>query len=293
MPENEVSQETASLTEYQKWSALPEDQQTESAEAETAQPEKEAATVETDPESAPGVDSQDQDDEEAASPKGLKKRFKKLNGKIRDLETQLAQRAAPQEVKQALASPQPATDPQAPKEADFESYAEFIDARADYRFALAQSKKEAENAQARQATEAQQREADWKAKVAETIKRIPDYDEVLSDSEITVSQAMHEAILASDAGPSLIYHLAKNPAEAARIKALPPLKAALEMGKLEAKFAPDLEKKPTTVSKAPRPPSPVGGTSLSSDLGKEPDPKDFAAWNKWQDKKEAAEARGH
>ena len=291
MPENEVTAvpEATPLTDFQKWSALPEEQQTSSADTETAEPEKvEAATVETDPESAPEKQQDAEADEDVSKPKGLKKRFKQLNGKIRDLETQLAQRAAEPEMKPALASQQP-KDVNAPKEADFESYADFIDARADYRYALAKAKTDAEAVSAREATEAKQRDTDWKAKVAETIKRIPDYDEVLGDSDISVSPVMHELILASDAGPDLIYHLAKHPAEAARIQALSPAKAALEMGRLAATFAAPPETK-TAVSRAPKPPSIVGGVNALNDPGKEPNPSDFSAWSKWKYRQEAREA---
>jgi hypothetical protein len=46
-----------------------------------------------------------------------------------------------------------------------------------------------------------------------------------------------QALLTSEHGPAIMYQLAKSPAELARISALPPLDAAREIGRLEAKLA--------------------------------------------------------
>lgn len=104
-----------------------------------------------------------------------------------------------------------------------------------------------------------------------------DYDVVAKNPHVQISNAMAEVILDSDVGPELAYHLGKNPAEAARIAALPPSRQAAELGRLEAKIsAPKaLPKQP------PTPVQPVGGNASST--GGDPSRmsmSEYIAWRK-------------
>ena len=88
--------------------------------------------------------------------------------------------------------------------------------------------------------------------------------------------ALLEAItsLGKDDGAKVFYDLGKDPDEAARIMALPPVKMAMALAKM-ATAAP----KTIAVSKVPDPIKPVQGANTRSDA--EPDPKNFDAWSKW------------
>jgi len=80
--------------------------------------------------------------------------------------------------------------------------------------------------------------------------------------------------LGPDAGAKVFYDLGKNPDEAARILALPPVKMAMALSKM-ASAAP----KAIPVSKVPEPIKPVTGGNTRTDG--EPDPKNMAEWSKW------------
>lgn len=87
-----------------------------------------------------------------------------------------------------------------------------------------------------------------------------------------------EVVMASEVGPALAYHLARNPGELARITKLTPTQAAAAVGRIEAKLAaaaptpsggtPPKPKAPVP-SNAPPPPTPIdGGGAPSVDLSK-------------------------
>lgn len=193
---------------------------------------------------------------------GVAKRIGKLLSEKRAAE----QRAEDAERRLASGS-QPATDkaqpPAAPQQpqpgkpiaASFESYEAYVEALTDW-------KVEQSNVQRSQREAAQKTAENWKTRSADARTAHPDYDQVLAEAESTpISRAMHETIAESDLGPELVYFLAKNPDDAARISTLPPLAAAREIGKLEA----TLSAKPATPAAAapakplPKPPKAVGG----------------------------------
>ena len=89
-------------------------------------------------------------------------------------------------------------------------------------------------------------------------------EDVLSEVEhIPVSLAVNNVILDSEHGPEIAYELAKNPKEYERINKLPPLAAARELGKIEARIsqASSEKKKPETnkITQAPKPMNPLKG----------------------------------
>lgn len=93
-----------------------------------------------------------------------------------------------------------------------------------------------------------------------------DFDEVVERPVFTPD--MREAVVGSDQGPEIAYHLGKNQAEAMRIGALPPASILKEIGKLEARFSAESTRR--TVSGAPPPITPVEGTAT---VTREPDDK--------------------
>jgi hypothetical protein len=96
-----------------------------------------------------------------------------------------------------------------------------------------QRRLERHQAQQRQA----QQQADLQRQMAEARSRHEDFDDVLADvSHITVPPHVGDLILNAEAKAEIMYSLAKSPAELARISALPPLVAAREIGRLEAKL---------------------------------------------------------
>jgi hypothetical protein len=102
--------------------------------------------------------------------------------------------------------------------------------------------------------------------MAEARSRHEDFDDVLADvSHITVPPHVGDLILNAEAKAEIMYSLAKSPAELARISALPPLLAAREIGRLEAKLASGAApQKPKPAARPPAPPSKVGGKPSST-----------------------------
>lgn len=148
---------------------------------------------------------------------------------------------------------QPADEPVAkPNVADFADYETFIEAIADWkadqkvREALQQT--EVRASQTKQEQEAREVAKTWASRQDAARNRITDYDAVVGSSSVTIASAVSDAILTSERGPDIAYHLAKNPAVVARLNSLSPMAAAREIGRLEAAL-----EKPSTRQTTPAP----------------------------------------
>lgn len=108
-------------------------------------------------------------------------------------------------------------------------------------------------------------------------QKYADFESVV-DSPVFTPE-MREGIFDSEQGPEIAYFLGKNHAEANRIAGLPPAQMLREIGKLEARFAPN----PKAVSAAPSPITPVTGTAGPS---KDPEQMTTAEWMAWNRQKE-------
>lgn len=121
-------------------------------------------------------------------------------------------------------------------------------------------------AEEREAQHQAQAQAEFVRRTQEVRAQHPDFDEALEAvAHIPVPAALNEALLTSEHGPSIMYSLATNPAELARISALPPLAAAREVGRLEAKLASGAApQKPKAAIRPPAPPTSAGGSGTST-----------------------------
>lgn len=121
----------------------------------------------------------------------------------------------------------------------------------------------------------------WAESSAKARELHKDYDEVLSASDVGISDNLRKALDDSDDRAGLAYHLSKNPAIAERLNGLSETGAAREIGRLEAQLAKapeakvepvEEEVKETPVRKtsaAPPPAKPVpSGRSSPVDLAK-------------------------
>ena len=104
----------------------------------------------------------------------------------------------------------------------------------------------------------------WNTRVESTKSDLPDFDDMVASSDVVVSDQVRDAILESDVGPRILYHLAENPEIAEKISKASLITALREIGKLEARFEKKepVEVKPVAVkSKAPAPIKPLNATS--------------------------------
>ncbi len=115
----------------------------------------------------------------------------------------------------------------------------------------------------------------WEQATEAASDKFEDFAEVVG--ELQPNSPMAIAIMESENGPEVAYHLAKNVKEFERIAALPPVSQVREIGRLEAKLLAPAVETPPTPSKAPAPTEPVStGPAVKSDVPSEED--DFGTW---------------
>lgn len=167
-------------------------------------------------------------------------------------------------------------EPQRPAREAFGTIDEYVAALADYadaksswssRHAVADAlAAEKQKVEQGQIEEGQKQARDAYAKrVEKATEEFPDYKAVAESPDVLVSVPMAHAILHSEHGPKIAYHLGKNPEEAKRISLLSPPVQLMEMGLLVARIsapaakaepAPAPQQKPA-VSAAPKPIKPL------------------------------------
>lgn len=156
----------------------------------------------------------------------------------------------------------------APRPGDYDSDAEYDAAVLEHRIDSGVTRGLAKTAEAQ--AEKFGREANQAAgeaynqRVAEVQTRIPDFVDVVSKADIAISPALQEALRDSEKGPDLVYHLAKNPAEAERLNNMSVRQMDREIGRLEltigSKPAPTPPPARTTNAPPPvKPGSPAAG----------------------------------
>ncbi len=147
-----------------------------------------------------------------------------------------------------------------PKEEDYEDFASFLEALAEFKADEMLSKRESAKRQ-QEAEKAQvasvERESELRRSLMESGEnKYDDFEDVVKNSPLRIADPAYLAILESDISAELVYHLAKNSDDAKRISEMSPYAQAKEIGKLEDK----LTAKPIIKSDAPKPITPVNGS---------------------------------
>jgi len=240
---------------------------TEAADESPAEPVQEVSQSE--PEAETEAEATEQPKKQ--NPK-LEKRFSELS-KARDAARQEAanerqqREALEARIKALEQQPQQAqVQTDEPQPSDYNDAFEYAKDLAKYEAKrMIQAEKQAE-AQAK-AQEAQQKVlSTWNERINEAKQELPDYDEMIASSDVVIHDVIRDAILESDVGPRILYHLAENEEFAQKFAGLPLPQALKELGKLESKYAPSEEKSVAVrKSKAPPPINPIRGTSGSVD----------------------------
>jgi len=218
-----------------------------------------------------------QEGERKQNPK-LEKRFSEIT-KQREEARKEAQneRQARLELEQRLAALEQNRQPQQqavsidqePQPSQFSDAFEYAKALAEYSTEKALAERDRQIAQAREQEAQQKIIQSWAQKVQEAKAEMPDFDDMVASSDVVVNNAVRDAILESDVGPKILYHLAENNDLAKKIAGLSPNAALREIGKLEAKFEakPEAEKiAPVVRSKAPTPIQPIRGGQGKADV---------------------------
>jgi hypothetical protein len=114
----------------------------------------------------------------------------------------------------------------------------------------------------------------WAETTADFRQKVPDFDAVAHNPNLSVTPIMADAIRESGRGAEIAYYLGKNPAEAAKIAGLPPLSQATAIARLEGRIGTSA----ASISKAPPPAATLSGRSGGS--GKPLEDMDFEEYRR-------------
>jgi hypothetical protein len=245
-----------------------------------AEPEVEAVVEETPTEpteveeqSEPVAEDEEKVTEERKPNPKLEKRFSELTKQREQLRKEAeAERQKREELETRLKALESQAAPKVEQSRDEKPRPDqFVDA---FEYAEALADWSAENAVMRARQEDLERKIQeernkviesWNNRVEMTKSELPDFDDMVASTDVVVSDQVRDAILESEVGPRILYHLAENPEIAEKISKASLITALREIGKLEARFekTEPKEVKPVAVkSKAPAPISPIkAGTS--------------------------------
>lgn len=167
-----------------------------------------------------------------------------------------------------------------PKRGDFDDPDDYVAAKAAYMGSQAFAQREARAAQAQAEAAARQlsveQQAAWREAQAEARTRHKDYDAVIGNPQLQVSEGLVTMIAQSETAGDLSYAVASDPAKALQLSRMNPVDAARELGRMEALLS---VPKPKTKTAAPTPLKPVrGGGGQSVPNIDDMSPAEFRAW---------------
>lgn len=120
---------------------------------------------------------------------------------------------------------------------------------------LAEKRAAEKIAEHERASEAERRNESFIEKAEKATERYADFQEVVSNPSLSINSDMAEFISESEHGADVAYYLGKHPMKAAQIAQMSPIKAAMELTRLEAEVS---AKPAVKTSNAPAPISPIG-----------------------------------
>ena len=235
-------------------------------------------------------------EEKKQNPK-LKLRFSEITKQREEARQEAArERQAREALEARLAAlekqsqPQQVSVDQEPQPSQFNDAFEYAKALAEYTADKRIAEMKQEEAKAKEAQERQKVIDQWTQKVQKAKADLPDFDDIVASSEVVVNDDIRDAILESDVGPQILYHLAENDEIAKKIAGLSPKQALREIGKLEARFEKTEESKPVAKSKAPAPISPIR-SSGKADVPISANGEFHGSYQAWKEARKAGRIR--
>jgi hypothetical protein len=271
------------------------------AETEAVEETPEPVTEEEQSEPKEAEKEANQEGERKQNPK-LEKRFSEIT-KQREEARQEAQRErqARVDLEQRLAALEQQRQPQQqsyidqePQPSQFADAFEYAKALAEFSTEKALAERDRQVAQAREQEAQQKIIQSWAQKVQDAKAELPDFDDLVASSDVVVNNAVRDAILESDVGPRILYHLAENNDLAKKIASLSPNAALREIGRLEAKFEVKPETKqtaPVVRSKAPAPIQPIRGGQGQPDVPMSANGEWHGSYQAWKLARKAGKIR--
>jgi hypothetical protein len=153
-----------------------------------------------------------------------------------------------------------------PKFEDFDfDHEAYVDALTDWRLNQKLAERETTEQQRQQQSQEQERAQQFHGRLSAYQAANPGKWEAATQAPVNFTPSMLEVIATSDIGPQIAVYLAENLDRADEISRMTPYAAAAALGRLEASMGAAkpvaTPPKPTSVTKAPPPPSTVGGSS--------------------------------
>lgn len=263
-------------------------------EAENPGQVEEVVGAEATPAIEPVVEAEKTDIEKSkeGTPKGVQKRIDELTAKAKLAEDEREktrieaefwknQANKPQEeverpvVTAPLGAPKPVLE-------NFPDYDAYVEALTDWKIEQKEQVSRQTYAQQQQQEIQGQLIRSFDAKASQAISTLPDFEEVARDPAMrrifTAMPHITDAIMESDRGPEIAYYLGKNRQKAIELAQMHPMKAAVELGKIEARLlTPETRK----VSQAPEPISAIGGgTNITEKAPENMTPEEFTKWRR-------------
>jgi hypothetical protein len=223
-------------------------------------------------EAAETPESQESEEEKLVSQKAVQKRINKLTYEKKEYERQMQ---AMQEQLNRLSEAQGPKPPKEPIENDFDSYAEFEQARSKYLRDLGrfEAEKEIQDRLTKEKQEQQQRQqqeyltkaqTEFESRADKFKAETPDFEPVMNDVaeafkayDNQTVQAIRQATLEMENAPALLYHLGSNPEQLNEVLGGSPVQALIKLGQIE-----------NSLSGAPKPnPKPVNHKPLKTAAG--------------------------
>ena len=280
----------------------------------------EADAVEETPESEPIAD--DEQSEQESEPEGkateerkqnpkLEKRFSELTKARKQAEENAAKAQAEKEQLEARLreyedrqAPQPQVEEspigREPRADQFDDAFEYAKALAEWSAEKALYDRDQQDLNRKAEEERQKVLKTWSEKLQKAKPNLADFDEIVNSTQVVVSNEVRDAIIESDVGPEILYHLASlDGEEAERFQALPMAKALREIGKLEARFEKQeaaqeeaVRSKPVAQkSKAPAPLSPIKATGSAMETPIGSDGEFHGSFQAWKAARKAGKIR--
>lgn len=277
----------------------PKEEVTETEPTEQAEVQSEPETTETETKAT---------EEKKQNPK-LEKRFSELTKQREEARKEAAREREAREALESRikelegkAEPKPVEENVKPQPSQFNDAFEYAEALAEWSAEQAILNREKAEAERKEQETRQKLAESWRQREAAIKADLPDYDEMIaSAADVTVNDVVRDAIVESDVGPRILYHLAENPELVETLNSSSPIKALREIGKLEARFEAkdtpkdaktDAETKPQVArSKAPAPLNPIKTSSAVVDVGVDTNGEFHGTYQQWREARKAGKVR--
>ena len=268
--------------------------ETEAVEVET--PEKTEPVSEGEGSEPTEADAAKPQEERKQNPK-LEKRFSEITRQREEARKEAQrEREARMQLEDRLRQLEQRSAPQVQEAQDGKPRPEQFEDAFKYAEALAEYTANLKIQQMKQETEREKFVKTWSEKVNAVKDELPDFDDMVASSDVVVPNHVRDAIMESEQGAKLLYHLAENPEIAEKIAKLPPISALREIGKLEARLEAKPQASQETVtpvekSKAPEPIKPIRASKGVVDVPLTSDGRWEGSYQAWKQARRAGKIR--